>query len=144
VRQSEQAGDEKFFQCDRLLSGSAIVLPLRNHLVRPHQHAEPESWGLVSDLPKVINYLCYFALIPRHPRIHAAGVLCHIMARGNNGQRIFLKRGDREAFLEALGTVRRRYRFYLYAYVLMSNHFHLLLEVMDTPTARIMQSLLTL
>jgi putative transposase len=75
--------------------------------------------------------------MPRDRRIHAAGVLSHIMARGNNGQIIFLKRGDREAFLEALGTVRRRYRFYLYAYVLMSNHFYLLLEVVDAPRARI-------
>src|SRR2546430_8439543 len=81
--------------------------------------------------------------MPRHARIHAAGLLYHVMARGNNGQKIFLKRGDYEAFLEALSTVRRRYPFYLYAYVLMSNHFHLLLEVVDVPTARIMQSLLT-
>ncbi len=61
--------------------------------------------------------------MPRHPRIHAAGLLYHVMALGNNGQKIFLTSGDYEAFLKALGTVRRRYPFYLYAYVLMSNHF---------------------
>jgi REP element-mobilizing transposase RayT len=65
------------------------------------------------------------------------------MARGNNGQKVFLKPGDYDAFLTALGTVRERYRFYLYAYVLMPNHFHLLLEVIKAPTARILQSLLT-
>jgi len=65
------------------------------------------------------------------------------MARGNNGQKIFLKGNDYEAFLETLDSVRRRYRFYLYAYVLMSNHFRLLSEVIEAPTARIMQSLLT-
>src|SRR5947209_1087353 len=81
--------------------------------------------------------------MPRHPRIHASGLLYHVMARGNNGQEIFLKGNDYEAFLEALDTVRKRYPFYLYAYVLMSNHFHLLLEVIEAPTARIMQSLLT-
>ena len=81
--------------------------------------------------------------MPRHPRVHAAGLLYHVMARGNNGQKIFLKQSDYEAFLEALMVVRKRYPFYLYAYVLMSNHFHLLLEVNDAPTARIMQSLLT-
>jgi putative transposase len=58
-------------------------------------------------------------------------------------QKIFLKRSDYQGFLEALRVVRRRYPFYLYAYVLMSNYFHLLLEVKDAPTARIMQSLLT-
>jgi hypothetical protein len=44
-----------------------------------------------------------------------AGVLYHIMARGNNGQRIFLKSGDYEAFLEVLVNVRGRYPFDLYA-----------------------------
>jgi putative transposase len=39
--------------------------------------------------------------------------------------------------------VHQRYPFSLYAYVLMSNHFHLLLEVDRFPTARILQSLLT-
>ena len=48
-----------------------------------------------------------------------------------------------DKLLEQLREVRRRYPFYLYAYVLMPNHFHLLLEVMEWPTARIMQSLLT-
>jgi len=46
-------------------------------------------------------------------------------------------------FIEALQTVRQRYPFSLYAYVLMSNDFHLLLEVDRFPTARILQSLLT-
>ena len=61
--------------------------------------------------------------MPRYPRIHAPGLLYHVMARGNNGQKIFLKRNDYEAFLEALSTVRRRYPFYLYAYVLMVQPF---------------------
>ncbi|MPZ78835.1 MAG: hypothetical protein GEU77_20220 [Deltaproteobacteria bacterium] len=45
--------------------------------------------------------------------------------------------------MEVLRTVRERYPFFLYAYVLMSNHFHLLLEVDRCSTARILQSLLT-
>ena len=39
--------------------------------------------------------------------------------------------------------MRQRYPFSLYAYALMSDHFHLLLEVHRFPTARILQSLLT-
>jgi REP element-mobilizing transposase RayT len=79
----------------------------------------------------------------RHPRIHAPGVLYHLMARGNNGQAVYLSRGDYEAFLEALQTVRARYPFSLYAYVLMPNHFHLLVEAQEEPTSRWMQALLT-
>src|SRR5258705_1886086 len=76
-------------------------------------------------------------------RIHAPGLLYHLMARGNNGQKVFVSDKDYEAFLDQLRVVRGRYPFYLYAYVLMPNHFHLLLEVRESPTARIMQSLLT-
>src|SRR6266576_4161297 len=81
--------------------------------------------------------------MPRHPRVHASGVLYHVMARGNNGQKVFYGAGDYEAFLEQLLVVKGRYPFYLYAYVLMPNHFHLLLQVQRSPTARILQSLLT-
>jgi len=81
--------------------------------------------------------------MPRHPRVHAEGLLYHVIARGNDGQKIFLRQSDYQAFTEALRTVRQRYLFSLYAYVLMSNHFHLLLEVDRFPTARILQSLLT-
>jgi REP element-mobilizing transposase RayT len=65
------------------------------------------------------------------------------MARGNDGQKIFLGKSDYQAFIEALRTVRQRYPFSLYAYVLMPNHFHLFLEVHRFPTSRILQSLLT-
>ena len=59
--------------------------------------------------------------MPRHPRVHASGLLYHVMARGNNGQEIFPQAKDYEVFLEQLREARRRYPFYLYAYVLMPN-----------------------
>jgi hypothetical protein len=43
--------------------------------------------------------------MPRHPRVHAEGLLYHVMARGNDGQKIFLGESDYQAFLEALRTV---------------------------------------
>ena len=33
--------------------------------------------------------------MPRHPRVHAEGLLYHVMARGNDGQKIFLRQGGR-------------------------------------------------
>jgi hypothetical protein len=70
------------------------------------------------------------------------------MAHGHNGQKIFLSDKDYEAFLDQLLLLRGRYPFYLYGYVfrpkwratkadLMPNHFHLLLHVHESPTARI-------
>ena len=58
--------------------------------------------------------------------VQPEGLLYHVMARGNDGQKIFLRQSDYQAFIEALRSVRQRYPFSLYAYVLMSNHFHLL------------------
>ena len=81
--------------------------------------------------------------MPRHPRVHSEGLLYHVMVRGDDGQKNFLGESDYQAFIDALRTVRQRYSFSLYAYVLMPNHFHLLLEVHRFPTARILQSLLT-
>lgn len=81
--------------------------------------------------------------MPRHPRIHSADLLYHLIARGNNGQEIFLDKGDYEKFLSLLKNTKEKYPFKLYSYVLMPNHFHLLLEVRYRPTSRIMQSLLT-
>jgi len=43
------------------------------------------------------------------------------MARGNNGQKVFVSDKDYEAFLDQLRVVRGRYPFYLYAYALMPN-----------------------
>lgn len=79
----------------------------------------------------------------RHPRVHAQGLLYHVMARGNDGHKVLLNDSDYEAFLDGLAVTRKRYPFYLYAYVLMSNHFHLLLAVQQASTARVLQSLLT-
>jgi len=32
--------------------------------------------------------------MPRHPRVHAEGLLYHVIARGNDGQKIFLRQSD--------------------------------------------------
>jgi hypothetical protein len=40
--------------------------------------------------------------MPRHSRVHAEGLLYHVMARGNDGQKIFVGESDYQAFIEAL------------------------------------------
>jgi hypothetical protein len=42
--------------------------------------------------------------MPRQPRVHAEGLLYHVIARGNDGQKIFLRQSDYQAFTEALRT----------------------------------------
>jgi len=81
--------------------------------------------------------------MPRKPRIEFSGAFYHVLSRGNNRQPIFLNPSDYKNFLACLKGTRERYLFILYAYVLMPNHFHLLLETIQTPLSRIMLSLLT-
>jgi REP element-mobilizing transposase RayT len=74
--------------------------------------------------------------------MHFSGALYHVISRGNRKQGIFLDEKDLEKFLAYLSDYKERYTFQLYAYALMKNHLHLLLEVKDISLSRIMQSLL--
>jgi putative transposase len=79
----------------------------------------------------------------RRPRLEIEGGLYHIMSRGNNRQPIFLNDDDYGKFLLELASQKRKLPFYLYAYCLMPNHFHLLIERRQGFLSRIMQRLLT-
>lgn len=77
----------------------------------------------------------------RKPRIHFPGALYHVIARGNRQQPIFLDENDCELYLYLLREYKKRFSFLLYAYVLMENHLHLLMEVEEIPLSRIMHDL---
>ena len=61
-------------------------------------------------------------------RIQYPGAIYHITVRGNNRQEIFLEDSDRTYFLRLLGKVCEQYHFEIFAFCLMSNHFHLFLR----------------
>jgi len=63
----------------------------------------------------------------RLPRIVIPDEPLHIMHRGNNRQDIFQSEEDYFRFLDDLKTSLKQYDCDLHAYVLMTNHFHLLL-----------------
>ena len=77
----------------------------------------------------------------RRPRLFAPGLLYHVIARGNQRQSTFLDDQDYRAYLTRLATYRIRYGVILYAYCLMPNHVHLLLQPSDAPLAKFMQGL---
>lgn len=62
----------------------------------------------------------------RLPRLTVAGYPHHVIQRGNNRQAIVADRADHELLLELLDENARKFRVALHAYVLMSNHFHVL------------------
>ena len=57
-----------------------------------------------------------------------AGAVYHVMARGDGGKSIFETDDDGKAFLFRLGQVCASHGWRVHAWVLMNNHFHLLLE----------------
>jgi len=66
--------------------------------------------------------------MPRPLRAEVQGGLYHIIARGNNRQNIFHSDEDFSKFLSLLSVQKAKLGFYLYAYCLMTKHFHLLIE----------------
>ena len=80
--------------------------------------------------------------MPRPLRPIDEGLIYHVIDRGNNRQDVFHKDADFEAFLTALGDLKKRKPFELYGYCLLNNHFHLLIRPLADPISRIMQSLL--
>jgi len=81
-------------------------------------------------------------MMARKPRVEIPGGLYHILNRGNNRRPIFRDDKDYDQFLDLLAKYRKQQTFRLFAFVLMANHFHLLLEAGPVPLSRTMQQLL--
>ena len=69
-------------------------------------------------------------------RINLAGGRYHVTARGNERKAIFRDDTDRFHFLELVGEQGERFGTRVHAYVLMDNHFHLLLETPEANLSR--------
>jgi len=65
--------------------------------------------------------------VPRKVRLEYEGAVYHVMSRGDKRGRIYADDGDRRAFLLTLGESCERAGAVVYSYVLMGNHYHLLL-----------------
>jgi putative transposase len=62
----------------------------------------------------------------RQPRLTLPGYPHHIIQRGNNRQAIFAAPGDQQKLLDLLADYAEQFNVAVHAYVLMSNHIHLL------------------
>ncbi|MEI8348985.1 MAG: transposase [Candidatus Omnitrophota bacterium] len=72
-------------------------------------------------------------------RIQGENCLYHITSRGDDRKKIFISEVDYTKFLEYLKSAQAKFKFYLYAYCLMDNHYHLFLETAQANLSRIMQ-----
>ncbi len=69
-------------------------------------------------------------------RIEYPGALYHITSRGNEKKKIFIEDADRIKFLKILEDYHERYGIVTHCYILMDNHYHLILE---TPQGRLLK-----
>ncbi|MBW1963241.1 MAG: transposase [Deltaproteobacteria bacterium] len=72
-------------------------------------------------------------------RIEFEGALYHVLSRGNERRDIFFCDHDRRMFLSTLGEMADRFAIEPCAYVLMNNHYHLLLHTLRANLSKAMQ-----
>lgn len=77
----------------------------------------------------------------RKSRVEFEGAFYHVIVRGNQRRKIFQDERDRLSYLDRVEHYRKRCGFTLYAYVLMPNHVHLLLETGAVFLSKIMQGI---
>ncbi len=74
-------------------------------------------------------------------RLQGENCFYHITSRGDDRKSIFISGYDYQQFLKYVSQAKKKYHFYLYAYVLMSNHYHLLIETTQPNLSRIMHDI---
>ncbi len=79
----------------------------------------------------------------RQLRIEFNGAFYHVTSRGNVKDKIFFTDNDKEMFLKILQRTKERYSYFLHAYVLMDNHYHLLIETPLANLSQVMQNINT-
>ena len=72
----------------------------------------------------------------RQPRIEFPGAFYHVMSRGDRHEPIFEDDDDRRMFLRTLTECCEKGGWRIYAWVLMSNHYH---WVLQTPEANLVR-----
>ncbi len=72
-------------------------------------------------------------------RIQYEGAIYHVMSRGVGRGKIFLTNDDYSKFLEYVASAREKFNLDIFAFVLMGNHYHILLRTNEANLSRTMQ-----
>jgi len=81
--------------------------------------------------------------MPRQKRLDIPGQVYHIISRGIERRKIFRDYKDREEFIRRLSKGIEETGIHCFAWVLMSNHFHLLVRPLKQPVSNLMRKVLT-
>jgi len=79
--------------------------------------------------------------MPRTSRKLSASKIYHVMIRGNERKALFHDDEDRAWFISMLLSKKRKFKFILYAYCLMDNHVHLVINEGGDQISRIMKGI---
>lgn len=79
--------------------------------------------------------------IGRNPRVQYAEACYHIIQRGNNKEAIFKQDKEKLFFLELLRIVAVKYNCLIFAYAVMDNHYHLLIQIQNETLSQVMHML---
>lgn len=90
-------------------------------------------------LTRGYGFVIYLGIMTRQWRVEYKDALYHVLSRGNQQQSIFLDNTDRINFLEILEEMAERFNLKIYAFVLMSNHYHILLKTLEANLSKSMQ-----
>lgn len=77
----------------------------------------------------------------RKPRIEFSGALYHVIQRGNNKEYIFNKNSNKEYFLSKLKEFKDILNFEVYGYVIMDNHYHIVIRTREIYISSVMHRL---
>jgi len=77
----------------------------------------------------------------RQLRIEYEGALYHVMSHGNGFQWIYKSYDNYSDYIDLLLEVQAKYKFIIHSYILMRNHYHILLE---TPLGNLSRGMLYL
>ena len=79
--------------------------------------------------------------MPRKLRMFVEGGVYHVYCRVSRGDGVFLDEVEAESFLEIVREVKQRDAFIVYAWCLMSNHYHMAVRTAEVPLWRSMASI---
>jgi REP element-mobilizing transposase RayT len=71
-------------------------------------------------------------------RVEYEGAVYHVTARGNERRKIFFTEVDYTKFVKYLTESKKKFNINIHCYVLMSNHYHLIIE---TPEANLSKAM---
>lgn len=79
--------------------------------------------------------------MPRMARKKASDVIFHIMARSISEVNLFKDNDDKKAYLSFVKKYQKLYKFKVYAYCLMNNHVHIMIDANGADISKVMHGI---